>query len=100
MADRRSISPPLPMVMRRRRRTKRLNLDKRGDTIRAVLLAIARGRVTARRAMPTFAELIRLLGVPNRRAVVYHTRKLVKRGFVTRLDRCADPMVLRVRKGR
>lgn len=96
----RSISPPLPMVMRRRRRKSRLNLDKRGDTIRAVLLEIARRRAVARQPMPNFARLVKLLGVPDRRAVVYHTRKLVKRGFVTRMDRCADPMILRVRKGR
>lgn len=96
----RTASPSLPMTMRRRRRTKRLNLDKRGDTIRAVLLEIVRGRSARREPMPTFAKLVRLLGVPNRRAVVYHVRKLSARGFVSRLDRCADPMVLRIRRGR
>lgn len=96
----RSVSPPLPLIMRRRRRRSRLNLDKRGDTIRAVLLEIVRNRVADRRPMPTFARLVKLLGVPNRRAVVRHTRILAQRGFVSRLDRGADPMVLRVRKGR
>jgi hypothetical protein len=86
--------------MRRRRRRSRLNLDKRGDTIRAVLLEIVRNRVADRRPMPTFARLVKLLGVPNRRAVVRHTRILVRRGFVVRTDRGADPMVLRVRRGR
>lgn len=101
MADRhRVIFPPLPLQMRRRRRKSRLNLDRRGDAIRAVLLEIARTRVADRKPMPSFARLVKLLGVPNRRAVVYHTRKLVSRGFVTRLDRGTDPMVLRVRKGR
>ena len=96
----RSASPSLPLQMRRRRRKSRLNLDKRGDAIRAVLLEIARNRVADRQPMPSFARLVKLLGVPNRRAVVRHTRILVRRGFVTRVDRCADPMVLRVRKGR
>jgi hypothetical protein len=87
------------MAIRRRRRTKRLNLDKRGETIRVVLLEIARQRVARREPMPSFARLVKLLGVPNRRAVVYHTRKLAQRGFVSRLDRGADPMVLKIRRG-
>lgn len=96
----RADSPPLPMQMRRRRRKSRLNVDKRGDAIRAYLLEIARGRIAARKPMPTFARLVVMLKVPNRRAVVYHARKLAQRGFVTRLDRCSDPMVLKIRRGR
>ena len=97
---RKKAAPVLPLAMRRRRRKSRLNTDKRGEVIRAVLLEIARGRIAERRPMPTFARLVRLLGVPNRRQVVYHVRILARRGFLTRLDRSGDPMVVKIRRGR
>lgn len=90
----------LPLSLPRRRRRSGLNLDKRGDTIRAVLLNIARNRSSHRKGMPTFAELVRLLGVPNRRCVVYHTRVLARSGFISRVDHGTDPMVLKMGRGR
>lgn len=84
-----------PLLIRTRRRSKkaRLDISQRGDAIRAMIVRMAQ----ASRRMPTFAEMVRRLGVPNRRAVNYHLRKLVERGFVVRVQSRGNRPVLRLR---